>query len=388
MRILFVSLPDLKKIYPQRPHQIIKRIAKKHEVTVLSVNAWWLQKRDDTYLTECLKNVDIVYMSNKKINAFFQELSIIDNTKLFKKLEICTYDVLVSLNDLIATHILLKRIKIPLVFDICDDIPKYIRSSSQVPYLLKPIAEYISTFIMKRNIRLSKKVTYTVKSLKRMYCIPLEKSVLIPNGVDTQLFHYYNNTKYIKDELNIAEDDFILGFVGFLGEWIDVDLILIALKKLLEKNYNIKMIIVGEGSKLRYAINLAKRLKISNNVIFTGSIPYLQVPKYISLMDICLLPFNKSKVSENAFPLKLLEYLACERVVISTPLSNIKETIGDKVIYVSNSEELVQKVIELYHNDNIVRELGKKGRKFIEKSYSWDKLGSKFEKTLVEASES
>ena len=63
-----------------------------------------------------------------------------------------------------------------------------------------------------------------------------------------------------------------------------------------------------------------KRIFIAENVIFTGNIQYLDVPDYISSMDICLLPFDTGMVSQNALPLKLFEYMACPVPVISTDI--------------------------------------------------------------------
>jgi glycosyltransferase involved in cell wall biosynthesis len=239
---------------------------------------------------------------------------------------------------------------------------------------------------MMRNIKSSKKVTFTLESLRKAYNIPVEKSAFIPNGVDTKLF-CYRDSQQIKDQLGIVEDEFVLGFVGFLGEWVDIELPLFALKKLIEKNFKIKMLIIGSGDKFGYAKNLARKLGISDNVIFTGSVPYSQVPEYISFMDVCSLPFKRCEVSENALPLKLFEYMACEKPVISTPLSGVKEAVGNKVIYASDVEELVQRIIELYHNNKLIHELGKVGRRFVEQNYSWDKICDKFESVLIEASE-
>lgn len=385
MNILFISLSDLRRTYPQRPHHLLKRLSEKHNVDVLSVNAWWLGEIHDSFLDELLKNVKFDYITNRRIHTIFQEISIINKVRLFKKINNYSYDVIVSLNDLIAYYIVSKTVKTPLIFDICDDIPQYIKNSRQIPYFLKHVAEYSSKLIMNWNIECSRKVTCTLKSLEKKYNIPAWKSVLIQNGVDTNIFRYYVSSK-IESKLSLVEDNFVMGFVGFLGEWVDIELPLFALKKLLKRNFKIKMLVVGDGDRYGFAVNLANKLGISDNVIFTGSIPYLQIPKYISLMNICLLPFKKSEVSENALPLKLFEYMACERAVISTPLLGVKEAVGNRVIYASDVDELVQIITELYRNDESLCELGKEGRNFVEENYGWDKLCGKFEKVLFEAS--
>ena len=381
MRILVLSLPDLRKIYPQRPHHLLKHLSKKHEVTVLSVNAWWLKEKQDEYLNECLKNVEILYPSKQKIHPILQEISIIKKY-LFDDTNIGTFDVLLSLNDLIAAHFLSKREKIPMVFDICDDIPKYIGSSPQIPRLLRPFGEFFGKIMLKKNIKLSKRITYTIESLRKIYNMPQNKSLLIPNGVDTELF--YCDPQHFKEEFSISEDDFIIGFIGFLGEWVDLESPLISLKKLIKDNFKVKMLIVGDGNKLTHVENIVKRLNISGSVIFTGSVPYTKVPKYISCMDVCLLPFKKDAVSENALPLKLFEYMACEKPVISAKLPGVVDAVHDKVLYASNKEEFTDKIIKLYKDEKLRRKMGQEGRKFVEEGYSWSKIALKFEKVLLE----
>ena len=47
MKILLTSIVDLKKSQHNRPHQLVKYLSKKHEVTVLSINDWWKGGQED-----------------------------------------------------------------------------------------------------------------------------------------------------------------------------------------------------------------------------------------------------------------------------------------------------------------------------------------------------
>jgi len=79
--------------------------------------------------------------------------------------------------------------------------------------------------------------------------------------------------------------------------------------------------------------------------------------------------------------------MACKKSVISTPLAGVKEAVGDRVLYASNAEELKQRILELYHNEELRKRLGKEGRRFVERNYSWDKICRKFEAVLTEVAE-
>jgi len=386
MNILVTSLPDLKRINPQRPHHLLRYLSKKHSITVLSVNAWWLEELQDEYLKEALKKIEFFYLSERKINPVFQELSVIQNSKIFRnRFNHDAFDVHLNFNSLICGYFTAKKMKIPTIFDICDDLPERIRISPQIPYLLKHLGRLVGQFMMKNNIKLAERITYITKSLSDSYNFPRDKSVLIPNGVDTELFHRCPSQE-LKEELGLGED-FVVGFVGVLSDWVNLEPAFIVLKELIEKHFKIKMLVVGGGRKFQYFRNLAERHGISDSVIFSGNISYTLVPNYVSGMDCCLVSLSDTVDCHNAFPLTLLEYMACEKPVISTPLAEVREAVGDRVLYASNAETLKQRILELYYNNDLRIELGKRGRDFVKKNYSWDKICHEFEKVLIEATE-
>ena len=384
MKILVTSLPDLKKISPQRPHHLLKYLSQKHEVTVLCVNAWWLKERQDEYLRSSLKNVNIYYICENKLSPILQEIFAIKSLKNLGNLD---FDIHISLNSLLMSYTVAKKLKVPCLFDICDDIISWIDSSPQIPTLLKSIGKVVGSFMLERNIKITERITYSTEFLKRSYSLPENKSVLIPNGVDTNLFYKRNEETKAKERFNISEDVLVLGFVGFLGEWVDLQTVFETIK-ILQDQVKIRLIVVGNGSKFARFKELSKNCGVQENVIFTGDVPYSEVPEYISYMDICLLPFDTSAVSQHALPLKLFEYMACEKPVISTPLAGVKEAVEDQVLYASNADELKQRILELYHNEELRKRLGKEGRRFVERNYSWNKICRKFEEVLIEASES
>jgi glycosyltransferase involved in cell wall biosynthesis len=319
------------------------------------------------------------------LNPIFQEILAVKKLESLKRnLKLNSFDIHISLNSLIASYFIVKKLKVPSVLDIYDDIIGWIDISPWMPTLLKPIGKIIGSFMLQENVKVSKKITYSTESLKTSYNLPESKSILIPNGVDTNLFYYRHNGK-IKELLGI-NDDFVLGFVGSLEEWVDLETIFEAAKML--RNYiKVKIIIVGNGSKYLKFKNLSRSYGVQSDVIFTGSVPYSKVPEYISSMDVCLLPFNTSIVSRNALPIKLFEYMACERPVISSSIPGIRDAVGDAVLYFSNLNELIQNVLKLYYNEELRIKMGKKGRAIVKQKFSWDEISKRFEKVLIEVVE-
>ena len=219
-------------------------------------------------------------------------------------------------------------------------------------------------------------VTVTTDTLIDSCNIPKNKSKIIPNGVDTRLFRDYGKIK--REELNL--NGFIVGYVGVLREWVDLMPVFMALKDL---NKDIKMLVVGKEGQFERNVYLAKQCGVADRVIFTGMVPYSQVPAYISAMDACLIPFQRGAISENALPLKLFEYMACSRPVISTELTGVKKVAGNEVLYANCIDDYKKIILMLYNDQELMNNLGLSGRKFVETGYNWSNIVERLEKVLI-----
>jgi glycosyltransferase involved in cell wall biosynthesis len=378
MKILVTSIVDLKKSQHNRPHQFVKYLSKKHDVTVVSINDWWKGAQDnlDAYSREfedVFNQIEYVYLTDKKVSPILQEL--LYRRRIKDLLDKKDFDVHLNYNTLLSGYEAAKRI--PTVYDMADDLGAMIRESPQIPRLLRPIGGAYGEFMIKKNIERAKKVTVTTEMLKRTYNIPNGKCEVIPNGVDTNLFRNYGDTK---KELGL-DGGFIIGYVGVLREWVDFEPVFRALKDL---DKEITMLVVGKEGRYKENIELAQRYGVADRVTFTGMVPYSQVPKYISAMDICLIPFKRNAITENALPLKLFEYMACEKPVISTELPGVKAVAGSKVRYASDDAGYKEKIEEFLKVEGLRQEMGKDGRQFVNENYSWEEIINKLD-CLLEA---
>ncbi len=377
MKILVTSIVDLKKSQHNRIHQIVKHLSEKHDVTVVSINDWWKGKQNNISLTnrdfnDVFNRIKYYYLTERKISPVLQELFM--RKKLRKLLRDNRFDVHLNYNTLITGSIIVDKIN--TVYDIADDLGAMIKESPQIPNILRPIGEILGNSLIKRNIEGAKKVIITTETLKGTYKIPNDKCEVIPNGVDTSLFKDYGN---MKEELNL--DGFIVGYVGVLREWVDLESVFQALKEL---DKNIKMVVVGKEGMFGENINLAKKYEVSDRVVFTGTVPYSEVPKYISAMDVCLIPFKINAISNNALPLKLFEYMACKRPVISTEIPGVKYVAGDKVLYASNKDEYKEKILMLFRDEDLRLKMGEEGQKLVEENYNWKNITKRIERILLD----
>ena len=389
MNILVTSIVDLKKTSHNRLHQFVKFLSKNNDITILSINDWWKSGQTDMKLytvgfEDMFKRIKIVYLTKRRISPILQEVFSVMAVNKFKEIDYEHFDVHFNYNTLISGYFIAKKMKpmgINTVYDIADDLPGMIRTSPQIPRFLRPLGGLIGDKMVKKNIEIAKRIIFTTSSLKLPYTAYQNKFKVLPNGVDTDLFRNYHS--HLREELNI-DQDFVIGYVGILREWVDFEPVFAAVKELSKRYSNIKILIIGEEGKFKENKELARRYGILNMVIFTKTVPYTEVPKYISCMNACVIPFKRDAVSQNSLPLKLFEYMACEKPVISTEVEGITAAVQNRVLYASNSEEYRHKILELYNNEALRTEMGSNGRKFVEKNYSWSKIALELEGVLNE----
>jgi glycosyltransferase involved in cell wall biosynthesis len=148
------------------------------------------------------------------------------------------------------------------------------------------------------------------------------KAVCIPNGADVAHFR-----KAAESDLAIPPDMASiraprLGFVGHLHYWIDLKLI----RFLAEKRPEWSIVLIGPVSPLA-RIQEVKHLP---NVHLLGRKPHSDVPAYVKAMDCCLNPYISGQLADHVSPLKLYEYLAAGKPVVSTEMPEAHK-FGDMV---------------------------------------------------------
>lgn len=376
MKILITSIIDLNKSQHNRPHQFVRYLSKKHEITVLSINDWWKGDQGDleyysSFFNDFLDNINYQYLTNRKISPILQEVFF---TKKIKELSTEDFDVHLNYNSLITGYRISKFFK--TVFDLADDLTEMIRQSPQIPRVFRPVGGLVGDYYLKKDINHAEYVTLTTPEIGKSYQIPAEKAKIVPNGVDTDSFRY---KKKSKEELGL--DGFIIGYVGVLREWVNLKPVFNALTNL---DHEIKLLIVGSEGKLNENKKLARKYGVVDRVIFTGMVPYSDIPKYISAMDVGLIPFNLDGITEHALPLKLFEYMACEKPVITSPLPPIKLKVGNNVLYASNTKDHIEQINLLYNDSNLRAKIGNNGRNIALK-HDWKIITQKLEEVLRDA---
>ena len=139
-----------------------------------------------------------------------------------------------------------------------------------------------------------------------------------------------------------------------------------------------KLLIVGDGDAYEDLQSLSQ-----DQVILAGRKPYEEIPAYIAASDICLLPANhQEKIMQNIVPIKMYEYMAMGKPVVTTKLPAIVKEfgMGNGVVYADNSENVFSICRGLVFNGSR-EEQGLRARNFV-RNRSWEKIAKAFETVI------
>lgn len=147
------------------------------------------------------------------------------------------------------------------------------------------------------------------------------KIFLFPPALDFDLFKFEEPLFNAKSRC--GDNKTIVGCVGNFGSQIDWELIN-DLTDLMEFEF----VFVGPVGRAAKMDSFYSLLENKGNVKFVGEVPHNSIPAYIQSFDICILPYRLNEYSKGINPLKLLEYLACGKVVISSPVHFVRQFEG------------------------------------------------------------
>lgn len=281
-------------------------------------------------------------------------------------------------------------------------VDKYIFPGMIWSYLfrkIKLIVDIRSTFVWEKGIRayidkmqyafsvilakyLSDCITVTSFALKQESCKvfginPLIVKVLT-NGVSSHLLAYKKNRMFIeklRKELQLHEK-FVIFYHGSLGHKRGLLETIKAIKKLASKYPEIAFFVLGSGHRRNSLISLIKKNSLENNVYIHEAVSHVEIPKFISMSDVGIAPLDTFSYPRTSCPLKVLEYLAMEKIVIATDIPFNRELLryGNCMIHIpSNSSRKIAEAIEyVYKNKNELKKMGKMGKTIIEQHYTWD----------------
>ncbi len=205
----------------------------------------------------------------------------------------------------------------PIIYDCMDDHSGF---------------ENNSTEMLRAEDELKKNSDLLVTSSQKLYEQARESDnhcVLIRNAGDVEHFSKSLVPSKVSKE-GISPGSYkkpVIGYFGAIAEWFDVE----AVKHAAEVHPDWTFVLIG-----RYPDEIREELD-KKNIKFLGEISYSDLPSYLSIFDVCTIPFKHLPLTEATNPVKLYEYFASGKPVVARSLPETERY--DNLTYLYESPE-------------------------------------------------
>ena len=271
-----------------------------------------------------------------------------------------------------------------IILDLHDMLPEAVANKFNVntnhtlvklAVILEKLAIYFSDAVICTN-ELDKKII-----LSRNNIAP-KKIFIVMNSPDLNIFEVKHSRK--KDFG--LDNKFIILYEGTIWKRRGILTVIEAVEEL-KKKIPIQFVILGDGPDLDYFKKVVNDKRLDTFVKFKGWIDLKTLSEYISISDVCLIPFLKTKVNERGVPNKLFEYIVHEKPVIASRLTGMSLTFSDNEVLFfepGNASDLAEKILWVYNNPKEIEKMVNNAKQRYVEEYTWDKM----EKELYKCYES
>ncbi|MBF8266859.1 MAG: UDP-glycosyl transferase/glycogen phosphorylase [Dehalococcoidia bacterium] len=224
---------------------------------------------------------------------------------------------------------------------ICDVFDRY----AAFPYNRND--PWLKQFIDREDANLIERadVVFASSELLHTHCQGFSENVhLVSNGADTVLADSVPVSP--ADTANIPHP--VLGYVGGIFDKLDFDL----LRHLAEEHPKWSILMVGPtGAASEEDEKRISSLREKGNVFFVGSKHRKELPGYYETIDVALMPYELTEHTDHIFPLKMFEYMAFRKPIVSTDIPAARQFPG--IISIAHSrEQFAETVSQLLGDDN------------------------------------
>ena len=342
------------------------------------------------------KNIEVTIFTDKKNNAQYkgfkvQKINGLDYKTILEKLlfvlgiprfyysdlidNLKGYDVIESSNPefyifAYQAYKAAKKYKARLIYRTSQTVEGF--------YLFR-ISKYAVTPLVRKAYDYARALLFTnpraVIRCKKLGLIKnTKKAVIIGHATDTKTFKPLKVRK--------GKSKTIILSVGGLYKIKGHNLIIKALKKVIEKGHNAELWVVGRGYYKNHLISLAEKLGIRNKVKFLGEKNHKELAKIYNMSNIFVLAnYQETTPAVN-------EAMACEKPVVAMDCGGKDFVIPNEnyglIVKKFDIGDMADKIQSLIKNKEYAKKIAKKGRWYITKKFSIENVAEKIYKSFTE----
>lgn len=295
-----------------------------------------------------------------------------------KDIEVVIVDgIRIGLPAIIAARLL----GLPVVFDLQENHAEYVKSlprENLIDHLLYSSA--LVDVLESTVVRWSDETFVVVEERRRALC---------DRGVPGREITVVSNTPYLAESStptvsgnSIGDSGFGSGFslvyVGLITELRGLDLVVRALPTVNEQidgERDITLVIAGDGPRVPYLKELAERLGVEEQVIFTGWIDSEDVPGFLAAGDIGVISHEVNAFTNTTVPNKLFDYMLVGIPVLVTDMAPVRRIVnetgcGTTLPTDATPEDVAEKIVSLANSD--LERVGENGLEAVRNRYNWE----------------
>lgn len=173
--------------------------------------------------------------------------------------------------------------------------------------------------------------------------------------------------------------DFLVGYVGVIGEQEGIDLLLESIKHIITIRQDIHFAIVGGGSDLDRMRILSAEMGVEEFVDFYGRISDELLVAVLNTADVCVNPDKPTEMNNLSTMNKIMEYMALKKPIVQFELKEGRHSARGASLYAEggNTKEFAEKILHLIENPELRNEMGEMGYNRVVNELSWDFESSK-----------
>lgn len=208
-----------------------------------------------------------------------------------------------------------------------------------------------------------------------------EKLFHVANGVDTSRFKPLARDREIANRLGTGDVP-VLGFIGSLFYFEGVSWMVKAAGELHRRGAKFKLVIIGHGEEADIIRREIADAHAEDYVIFVGKVPFDDVQKYYSNIDVMVYPRLSNRVTELVTPLKPLEAMALGRAVLGSSVGGIRELVKHEqtglLFNPEDVDDFCKQASRFIDDSSLRQKLAQQGREMVLREKDWKQIAKSY----------
>jgi glycosyltransferase involved in cell wall biosynthesis len=272
-----------------------------------------------------------------------------------------------------------KKFNLPVILDLHDNYPEVMKL---YPHLQKFPGKYIispkkwkkkEAEFIKKSDRIITVSPEFIENIKDRIPSSRNKLVLVPNTIRISFY-----SDYIIEDTIIEKykNYFVLLYLGDTHLRRGLQTAILAVDFLKDKIPNLKLVIVGKNTTDVILKKQVENLNLNNFVDFEGWQDVSLFQSYILSSNVCISPLHRNLQHDVAYANKIFQYMSFAKPLLvsnATAQKKLVEKYQTGLVHEDkNVEDFSDKLLRLYNSDKLREQLGKNGKNFVTKKFTWE----------------